>query len=219
MTRITERRHIPLTTLFLALLAAALVLLLPPEERLGAIIRTVFIHGALVQVALFTFVAAGAAGLVYLMRRSETIFQWCTALQKTALILWAVNAVVSAIPTYQAWGVLIAWDEPRTRATAAVVGISLVIYAATRWVKDRTFTAIFNVVMAVVAWLLIKGATAVIHPFNPIGTSGSATYRVFFAGLLLVVGLVAVQMVRWFHRPSERPASPSEDTDYPAVSR
>jgi hypothetical protein len=204
MTLLTERRHIPLTTLLLAILATVLLLLLPPEERLGSIIRSVFVHGALVQVALFTFAAAGVAGLIYLIRRSEVVFQWCTALQKTALVLWAVNAVVSAIPTYQAWGVFIAWDEPRTRATAAVVGVSVVIYLASRWVNDRTFTAIFNVVMAVVAWLLIKGATIVIHPFDPIGTSASVTYKAFFAGLLLLVGLVAVQMVRWFHHPPQR---------------
>jgi hypothetical protein len=130
------------------------------------------------------------------------------ALQKSAAVLWFINAVASTVPTYQAWGVLIAWDEPRTRATAAVVAASLLVYLATRWVNDRTFTAVFNVILAVATWLLIKGATLVVHPFDPIGTSSSSTYKGFFVALLVLVTLLTVQLTRWFHRPlPERQAS------------
>ena len=201
MHSLTTRRVIPLTIAALSLLVLVVLLLVPPEQRLGGIIRSVFLHGALVQVALFTFAAAGLTGLAYLVRPGERLFQWCLALQKSAAVLWFVNAVASTIPTYQAWGVLIAWDEPRTRATAAVVGASLLVYLAARWVNDRTFTAIFNVILAVATWLLIKGATLVVHPFDPIGASSSATYKGFFVALLVLVTLLTVQLTRWFHRP------------------
>jgi hypothetical protein len=197
---IIRRRSIPATLLLLALLIAVLLYLLPPEETLGNTLKAVFIHGALVEAGLLAFGAAGLLGLACLVRESETVHQWCLAAQKTTVILWIVYAISSMIATYLAWGVAIAWNEPRVRVSANLLGAALVFLLLVLWVRNRYLTGVANIVMAALAWGLTKGAVNIRHPLNPIGTSDSVAFKWFFAGILIAVILMTVQTARWFYR-------------------
>jgi hypothetical protein len=101
--------------------------------------------------------------------------------------------------TYLAWGQWIAWDEPRVRASAYVLGFALACWLVARWVGNLAFTAVINLTVGIVAWTLVKGASIFRHPFDPIGGSGSPTYRLLFALLLGVVMVAAVLLARWLH--------------------
>lgn len=196
----TERREL---IAFVALLAAAVALLLalPPEQTLGAVIRVIFLHGALVQVGLLVFAAAGILGFVYLWRRDSTIYGWLVAAQRTGLLVWVVYVAASMLSTYLAWGQWIAWDEPRVRASAGVLWFAVACWLLVWWVGSPLFRALANGVLAGATWWLIKGAAIFRHPFNPIGESGSPTYRLIFAGLMVVALLSAGLLMRRL-RPS-----------------
>lgn len=188
-----------LTALGLAGLAAALWLI-PPEQTLGNVIKVIFLHGALVRVGLLAFAVAGVLSLGFLLTRRTAWFAWAMAAQQGAVILWIVYALTSSISTWLSWGEWIAWDEPRVRASVHVLWFSLACLLLVMWMGNRYFAAIVNLIVTGVAWALIRGASIIRHPFDPIGTSGSNTYEVLYwvmvAALLLLAGL----LVRWLYQ-------------------
>jgi hypothetical protein len=190
----------PASILALAGLAVVLVALIPAEQTLGNIIKVIFLHGALVEVGLLVFAVAGLVGLAYLVWRLEALDRWGLALQKTGVILWIVYALSSMVSTKLAWGQWIAWDEPRVRASALVLGFSILCLLFVIWVDNRIFTALTNVAVTGVSWYLVKGANILRHPFDPIGTSSSDRYRLFFT---LLLGLLLVLAIR-----KEDPSTP-----------
>ena len=201
MERELNRHALPLSLLGLALLMALLLALVPPEQTLGPVIRPVFLHGALVEVSLLVFAAGGVLGLAYLVWRNARVHVWALAVQKTGVVLWIAYALSSMVATKLAWGEWIAWNEPRVRASALVLGFVIICLLLVLWVDHRLFTALANVSVAGLSWFLVKGAGLLRHPFDPIGASTSAAYRLSFVALLVITLLLAVQVARWLRRP------------------
>lgn len=189
------RSRLMLTALLL--LVALDLWLIPAEQTLGDIIKVIFLHGALVEVGLIIFLVGGLVGLAYVVWRTDRLAQWGAALQKTGVILWIFYALSSMLSTKLAWGQWIAWDEPRVRASAMVLGFVIVSLLFSWWVGSHLFTALTNVAVTGVSFYLIKGASLLRHPFDPIGTSSSDTYRLYFGFLLLIILLLAMQLTLW----------------------
>ncbi len=197
MQKVYEFFRSPLALAALLVLAAVNLWLIPAEQTLGSIIKVIFLHGALVEVGLVIFIAAGLVGLAYLVWRSERLAQWGSALQVTGVLIWIVYAVSSMISTKLAWGQWIAWDEPRVRSSAMVLGFTLICLLFSWWVGSHLFTGLANVAVAGLSLYLIKGASLLRHPFDPIGTSSSDTYRLYFLALIITVLLLAAQLTLW----------------------
>jgi hypothetical protein len=100
------------------------------------------------------------------------------------------------VSTKMAWGQWIAWDEPRVRSSAYVLGFALVALALTWWVSDALFTALLNVVTAGVVWYLVKGAGVVRHPIDPLGPSTDGVFRIYALSLLVIV-LCLTALLAW----------------------
>lgn len=195
----------PLVTIpILALIALLLVWLVPEEQTLEWVIRLVFLHGALVQTGLILFGMAGVLGAIYLVARRAALFGWLVALQQAAVVMWVVYSLSSMMVTYLSWGEWIAWSEPRVQASFHVLWFSVVSLILTWWVANQTFTALANMVVAGVAWMLVKGATIFRHPFDPIGTSGSSLYQWLFPVLAIVLLLLGAEVTRLLHRIGRR---------------
>jgi len=177
--------------------AALLIALIPPEKTLDWVIRPVFLHGALVQVGLLAFAAAGLLGLAYFVQRSPRVAAWCLAVQETAVVLWIAYALSSAVTTRLAWGEWIAWDEPRVRASIHVLWFCIACLLLVRWMRHPAFTAVVNIVAAGAVWFMIKGAGLLRHPFDPIGGSNSFTYQVMYWLLVAVVLAFAAVLAAW----------------------
>jgi hypothetical protein len=181
----------------LGIVAALLLWFVPPEKTLGDIIRAVFLHGALVQVGLIAFAAAGILGIAFLITHNDAVYRWCLAVQTTAVIVWVAYSLSSTITTRLAWGEWIAWDEPRVRASVHVLWFSITCLALVLWVNQRPFTAVANVIVAGAVWFLIKGAGLLRHPFDPIGTSNSSFYQMLYLILVAIILAMAVFLARW----------------------
>lgn len=177
----------------LVVLTAALWLI-PPEQTLGAVIKVIFLHGALVRVALLAFAAAGAFSLGFLWTRRVIWFGWAMAVQKGAVLLWIIYALISSISTWLSWGEWIAWDEPRVRASVHMLWFSIACLLLAVWIGHQVFAAVINLIVMGVTWTLIRGATMIRHPFDPIGASGSGTYQTLYwvmvAALLALTGVL-----------------------------
>lgn len=192
-----------LTLLGLVVLAAALWLI-PPEQTLGNVIKVIFLHGALVRVALLVFAVAGVLSVAFLLTQKPTLYAWAMAAQKSAVILWIIYALTSMISTWLSWGEWIAWEEPRVRASVHVLWFSIACLALALWIGNRLLAAAINVLVTIATWLLIRGASIIRHPFDPIGSSGSETYQVLYWVMAAALAMLSVLLVRWLHSTAQK---------------
>lgn len=179
-------------------LIASLVWLSPAEQTLGNVVKLIYLHGALARTGLVAFGAAGLLGLTALVAPHPALSAWCDAAGKAALAIWIVYALSSAVSTYMAWGVLVAWGEPRVVASVQVLAVGLLIAGVNRFVAHPRFTAATNLLLGGLAWWLTQRAAVIRHPLNPIGGSDSVAIRGFYVALLLACLLLAVFITRWF---------------------
>ncbi|NNE45668.1 MAG: hypothetical protein HKN37_03310 [Rhodothermales bacterium] len=198
---IFNRRYVPHTIAVLLVVVSLLVIAIPPEARLGSIIRIVLLHGALARAGLVIFAVAGVLGIGLLIRPGDRLGSWTVATQQTAFAVWLAAALTSTVATYLSWGMFIAWAEPRTQGTAKILVLCLVLLLLVLWIKQHRFTGLVNAVLAVFAWLTVMQATSVQHPENPVGSSPSIVFQVIFVALVGVLILTALQFTRWIHRP------------------
>ena len=181
---------------FLGLLAVC-VILAPAEAQLGQLIKLVYVHGALVTVGLAAFSVAGGLGLVALVVRRPVWYNGTWAAGLAALGIWIVYILSSMAVTGLTWGQVIAWNEPRVRASALILLAAIVLAVVTRLVGHRDFTAVVNLVMGMVPWILVRRAEAIRHPIDPIGGSQSASIQVFFVLIVVAVAGLALTLIAW----------------------
>lgn len=142
--------------------------------------KVIFLHGALVRVALLTFAVAGMLSMMFLLSHRRALYAWAMAAQKGAVLLWIVYALTSMVSTRLSWGEWIAWEEPRVRASVYVLWFSIACLLLVLWMSNRYLSAAINLLVAIVTWTLIQGAPIIRHPFDPIGSSGSNTYQALY---------------------------------------
>jgi hypothetical protein len=195
----------------LAVLLLVWVILAPAETRLGNLVKLVYVHGALVWVGLVAFSVAGGLGLValvmrYLLAWADRAKMWyrgTDAAGLAALIVWIAYALSAMIVTGLAWGQVIAWNEPRVRVTGLILVAALVLAIVTRLVDHDDFTAVVNVVMGIVPWVVVRQVEAIRHPVDPIGGSESAAIQVYYLLIVLTVGGLAAALVAWLWAGAE----------------
>jgi hypothetical protein len=191
------RKGLPLVAVVLAAFLVIWVLLSPAESRLGNLVKLVYVHGALVWTGLLAFSVAGLLGLLALVVRRPTWYRATQAAGLAALIVWGVYVISAIAVTGLTWGQLIAWNEPRVRATGLILLAAIVLFIVTRLVDQSAFTAVVNLAMGVVPWVVVRQADAIRHPVDPIGGSGSATIQGFYGLIVITVALLAGTLILW----------------------
>jgi hypothetical protein len=190
-----ESKFIVPSLLILAVLIVAVTLLAPTDRVLGEATRLVYIHGAIIRVILGTFLLSGLCGLIYLLNRTATWAAWSQVLMETSLLLWIPYLISATIATLQTWGA-IAWFEPRWLVTLQISVIAPVAYVVSQVVKKPIVTAALNVIVAVTIFVLTRSAGLILHPIDPIGSSGSSGIIGAYMILLGLYVLFAVQVAR-----------------------
>lgn len=170
----------------LGVILFVLLWLSPAERTLGQTVKLVYLHGALVRTAMVLFAISLPVNLVALLGGRSGWLAWGKALIWTAVAIWLIHTLFSMITTYAAWGVFIAWFEPRTRFTftLAVVGVTIVVI--THLVDDARFSALAFVLLAGLTLALAPRLGAVQHPLNAIGSSPSNAIRAFYSAIQVV---------------------------------
>lgn len=199
MSRIEKLRYrtLPLLAAGLIVLLLVWVALSPAETRLGNLVKLVYVHGALVWVGLVTFSVAGGLGLVALVMRRPVWYRGTQAAGTAAIVVWIVYALTAMVVTGLAWGQVIAWNEPRVQATGLILAAALLFAAVTRLVDQPGFTAVVNVLMGLVPWLVVSQADAIRHPVDPIGGSGSTAIQTFYLLIELTLAALAAMLIVW----------------------
>ena len=229
-----RNRSLPLLAAGLFLLLLIWVAFAPAESRLGNLVKLVYVHGALVWTGLLTFSLAGLLGLValgvrylgagarsaditpqderaHLRMRTDRAGVWYRGTESAglaALIIWIVYVISAMMVTGLAWGQVIAWNEPRVRATGLILLAGIVLFVVARFVNHHDFTAAVNLLMGLVPWILVAQADVIRHPVDPIGGSGSAAIQGFYWLILLTVAGLAGTFIAWLWLGAELRALP-----------
>ncbi len=192
---LTRRRFLLALAGLLALLAALLILS-PAERQLGNLVKVIYLHGALARTGMWGLMAAGALAGLFLLRLGPAFLRWSNAVQIVSMAIFVSNFLLSIIPTYVTWGVLVAFDEPRTVMTLQIIGVGLIVIIVRYLLGEDLLSALANLLLGV-AVALLGGSTGVLrHPLDPIGGSNSVAIRGYYAGILLTCVLL-IALLSW----------------------
>lgn len=180
-------------TLFVVLLA--LLVLSPAEATLGNVVKIVYAHGAAERVASYAYLIAGGLGLAQLVFRRESLVHWVQAVTETALVFWIAEFVISLPAQWLAWGG-ITLNEPRVAGAMWILGLTALVYVVARWIGEKSWIALGAIANAAIYVIVLKGEVNILHPFDPILGSDSMLIKVFYAGIVITMGLLAFQFAR-----------------------
>ena len=175
-----------LVSLWLVFVAAAvlLVLLVPPEQSLGTVIRLIYFHGAWVWTGIALFSAAGLIGLAAILTRRNSLSSWSAALGRSAMCYWLTYLPMSLLLMQLSWNGFF-FDEPRWRIPFGFAVVGSLLQVGLYLVNKPSLTAIANALFAVALLTGLSTLTSVLHPESPISQSGSSLIRILFYLTLL----------------------------------
>lgn len=159
--------------------------------------RLVYFHGAWVWAALIAFVAAAVVGLVGLVSRRRELHHWSLALGRTGIVFWLAFLPMSLLVMQANWNGLFL-DEPRFRLPLnfAIVGVLLQVGVS---FFPPVWASLANLIFGVALLAGLLSAGTVLHPTSPIFESGATGIQLYFAGLVSLLALAALQMARGWH--------------------
>lgn len=185
----------------LAAACAVLVFTIPPDERIGSMVRFVMFHGASTWVNMGTFTLAGLLGLAYLFG-ADRLGRWDEAFRWMALPHWSVNTVLGILSMKLLWGG-VKWDEPRLWMSFGLLAGSLIIFGMQLIFDHPKVPAALDAVLAASLWILVVVLPNLFHPDSPVFSSGNWAYIGRFLGMVAciaaVAGIVATLIARRRH--------------------
>ena len=187
--------------ILLTLAAIALVTAFGPREQtLGANLRLVTLHGAMVWTGKLVFGAAALAGLAALVSRRRGLAALSQALGRTGLLFWLTYLPMSLLLMQLTWNGLF-FDEPRWRVPFSF-GVAAVLLQAALWlINHPDLTSLGNLAFGAALWWRMGGLGTVLHPTSAISASDSLRIQLFFVALLILTLLFALQFTRLIYRP------------------
>ena len=151
----TTLKVLDIASVILLGVAAFLALVYAPEELvMGQVQRVFYFHVATAWTGLLGFVAAGVAGVVYLVRRDEKWDIIEMAAVEISLVFFFITIVLGSIWARPIWNTWWTWDPRLT--TAAVTELIYIAYFMLRQgiedpVKRARFGAVYTIIGALSA--------------------------------------------------------------------
>lgn len=187
-------RTVLLALIPLAAVACAIsIVSIPPDARLGTMVRFVMFHGASTWVNMATFTLAGLAGVGYLAGMRGPL-PWGQALRWFSLPLWVVNTVLGILSMQWIWGGIL-WREPRLLMTFGLLAAAVIILAIQLIVESPKVPAALDALLAASLWFLVLVLPNLFHPDSPVFSSENSAYIIGFFGMVGSIAVVAFSIV------------------------
>jgi len=196
--KLRSRSTLFATVAVLAVIAGVLVALIPPDQKLGGMVRLVMFHGASTWVNMATFTFAGILGIAFIAGVGR-VHRWGEAFRWISLPLWTINTGLGLLSMKLIWGGIL-WDEPRLWMTFGLLAASIVVVALQLVFDLPKFTAVLDAVLASGLWALVLLLPNLFHPDSPVFSSGNWGFIGPFLGivvtLLTMAFVIATLIVR-----------------------
>jgi hypothetical protein len=176
---------------------AAFLVLAPTERTLGAGIRTVYLHVALIWVGMAGLYLAGLLGAGVLGTGRDSLAAWMEAIAWVSFLTYTLSGLVSLVAQEVNWGG-ISWREPRTVAMIQIVALALIVRVLSTWFPQVRLQALLNLLVAAILFWLSRTVSLQLHPENAVGSTSAQAIRLSFFGLTALFALVAAWLaVYW----------------------
>jgi hypothetical protein len=172
---------------------AVSILSIPPDARLGTMVRFVMFHGASTWVNMGTFTLAGIFGIAYVLGAGGAL-RWAEAFRRFSLPMWAVNTVLGIVSMQLLWGGIL-WNEPRLLMTFGILAAAIVILALQLVFDHPTVPAALDAFLAGALWYLVLVLPNLFHPDSPVFSSGDPAFIVGFFGMVGSIAVAALAIV------------------------
>lgn len=184
---------VPVALVLILLTGFLLILLSPEDKELGAVLKLIYLHGALITAGLSLFTAAGIVGIISLFR-SRMNFRLLFAVEKTAIIFWVAATIVGDLTSVLAWGGINP-GEPRFTSTIFISLLSVSVYFISTATENPKIISVLGIGLALSVWAIMGSAGKILHPDNPFGAS-EPSIRIFFFLITLAFLAASVLTVR-----------------------
>lgn len=184
-----------------ALVAALLVWLAPEERSLGAGIKVVYVHVALVWTGLTGLALTGLLGLALVISGDRRLANLAQTTGWVACAFFAAGLAMSIVAAKVNWGGMF-WQEPRTAASLRALALGVLVLGAAGWLGGgRRQGLLYLLPAGLVVWSF-PGTRLVLHPQSAIWSSPSVGIRFTFLAMFVVFSLAALQIVAYYARQS-----------------
>jgi len=183
-----------------AVACVASILSIPPDERLGTMVRFVMFHGASTWVNMGTFTLAGVLGLAFVFG-VKGAGRWGQAFRWFSLPLWTLNTILGIMSMQLLWGGIL-WDEPRLLMSFGLLVGALVIFAIQLIFDQPKVPAVLDAVLAAALWFLVLVLPNLFHPDSPVFQSENVAYIYGFFGMVGSLAVAALAIVTLIARRS-----------------
>jgi hypothetical protein len=181
-------------------LILVVTLLGPAEKTLGSAARIIYLHGALVWVAIMVFGMAALLGAAGLLARRTWLHQWSRAAGQVALLFWAGYLPLSMWAAKATWGQVFLADPSFQRAFR-ILAVALIIQVVIWLVPHPAWAgSALNLLPAAFLVLQLYRTQQFMHPDAPIREAESALIQVYFYFLSALCALLAFAIGRWLLR-------------------
>ena len=180
----------------LAVLMGVLIMIIPPDEKLGGMVRLVMTHGASTWVNMATFTLAGLLGVAFVLGNAPAR-RWGEAFRWISLPLWTINSALGLLSMKLIWGGIL-WDEPRLWMTFGLLAASVAVVAMQLVFDLPKLTAVLDALLAGSLWALVLLLPNLFHPDSPVFSSGNWAFIGPFLGIvaaLLGIALVIATLI------------------------
>ena len=185
-----------------AVASAIAVMSIPPDARLGSLVRLAMFHGASTWVNMGTFMLAGLAGIAF-VGGMKWALPWGQSLRWVSLGLWVVNTVLGILSMQLNWGGIL-WNEPRLLMTFGILAGALIVVAMQFMFESPKIPALLDLVLAAALWYLVFVLPDLFHPDNPVFASENLAYRNGFFGMVGSIGVLVGSVVTLVARRTRR---------------
>jgi hypothetical protein len=176
--------------------AVFLLYLAPEEKTLGAGIRAVYVHVALIWTGLAGLVVAGLLGLALLLTGQPRLAAWLPTVGWVGFAFYAAGVIMSAVASKVNWGNIF-WQEPRMMVALNNLALTLIVLATNIWLPWPRLRGLFHALLPLVIVWFTRRAPLVLHPQNPIFSSDALGIQLAFLGLFGLTAVVAAWIVWW----------------------
>lgn len=190
-----SEENIPLTIAASLAVAVLLALLAPAEQTLGSALKLVFVHAALMWVSFFMYTLAGIFSLVSLFSGGRKLYFWAQSSLRTGMLILFTTGMLGMITAKITWGGVV-WQEPRMAMLAKMLLASGAVFVFSLILSGPKIIAALNIGLVVTIWWLLLKTEKIIHPNNPIFTSGDIAIKLFPLAITFALGLMALQIAR-----------------------
>lgn len=194
LTRTLEKNSWMIYVALLVVLAV-LVVLSPAEATLGNVVKIVYLHGATERIAGYAYLLAAVLGIAYIVTKRNAFIAWTRAFAEIAILFWLAEFLISVPAQVLAWGGF-TLNEPRVASAMWILVMTILVYGVARWIAEPMWIAFGAIANAAIFLIVLKGAVNILHPGSAIFASDSDAMKIFYMGIVIVCGVIAIQLAR-----------------------